>query len=118
MKKTQNSEPNQNLEQLFTPNSEGLFFYCKVTPKASQNKIGKIMRVEKTSKDSHDRFMIKIYVRTAPEDGKANQAVIDLLAKEWHLKKSQIVIKQGFTEPFKKIQILGEADLLLEHFKK
>ena len=51
--------------------------------------------------------MLKIKVAAPPEKGKANQAVISLLAEVLGIKKTAIEITGGQTHPVKKIQIHG-----------
>jgi len=56
----------------------------RVTPKASSNRI----KIE-------DDGTIRVYVTTAPEDGKANKKVIELLSKELKIAKSRFTIVKG-----------------------
>ena len=44
-----------------------------------------------------------------PEDGKANAALIRLLAKEWRLAKSSLEIIQGATDRRKTLLISGDG---------
>lgn len=67
----------------------------RVTPKASSNRI-------KVEEDG----TIRVYVTTAPEDGKANKKVIELLAKEYGIAKSRISIIKGETSRNKTVAIL------------
>lgn len=70
------------------PPCAGEAFYVRVTPKASRNALGSI-RLE-------DRELrVQVYVTTAPEDGKANAAVLKLLAKEMGVAKSSLVLVHG-----------------------
>lgn len=48
---------------------------------------------------------IKVYVRTAPENGKANKAVIELLAEYFKVAKKDVRIIKGFKSPLKTIEI-------------
>jgi hypothetical protein len=48
---------------------------------------------------------LKVAVTQAPEKGKANQAIIELLADSLGLKKSQIELLAGETSPQKKFLI-------------
>lgn len=66
----------------------------KVTPKASKNKIGKIQ-------DGH----LKIYVTAAPEKGRANYAVINLLAEALNIPGYDIEITSGKTSRTKELTI-------------
>jgi uncharacterized protein len=50
---------------------------------------------------------LHVSVTQAPEKGKANQAVISLVAKELGLRKSQLEIVAGHTAPQKRILIRG-----------
>ena len=49
--------------------------------------------------------MLKVKVAAAPEKGKANDCLIDFLAKLTGIKKQQIVIESGHTSPVKLIRI-------------
>lgn len=69
-------------------------YTIRVTPKASSNRI-------KTEDDGS----IRVYVTTAPEDGKANKKVIEVLAKELKIAKSRIAIIKGETSRDKTIVI-------------
>ena len=51
-----------------------------------------------------DEF-IKIKVNTPPVDGKANEAVIKLIADKLHVPKSSVTIIRGLTSKHKTIEI-------------
>ncbi len=61
-----------------------LRLYIKVIPRSQKNKIEKISAEE-----------YKIWVTAPPEKGKANQAVIEVLADYFQKSKSRIQIKAG-----------------------
>ena len=66
---------------------------------------------------------LKVAVHAAPEKGKANTAIIQVLAEELGLKRSQIYLVSGETSPKKTVLIEGislEAlqALIEEHFSK
>lgn len=73
-------------------------FAIRVTPKAAADRI----KIE-TQEDG--QFLIRVYITTVPEDGKANKAVIGLLAKELGIAKSKLKIIRGLTGKDKIIQI-------------
>lgn len=75
----------------FKQQADGIYLYIKVTPKASQNKIGKVITGE-------DGNQLKIYVTSVPEDGKANIAIIELLSANLGVAKSLIAIIKGHTQ--------------------
>ena len=59
----------------------------KVFPKSKQNKVEPVATLFGTS--------FKVYTNAPPEDGKANAAVIALLAKYFKTAKSNIAIIKG-----------------------
>ena len=67
---------------------------AKIIPNAKKNTIKK------------DGDILKIYVTTPPEDGRANKALIDFLAKEYKVSKSKIRIVKGEKSRNKIIEIL------------
>jgi uncharacterized protein (TIGR00251 family) len=52
--------------------------------------------------------VIKAYVKAAPEKGKANKALIGLVAKEYGVKKSRVVILTGETGRNKVLEVLKD----------
>lgn len=50
---------------------------------------------------------VKVRIRSAPVDGKANKELIETLADAFHLPKSRVVFKSGETSKTKRIQLLG-----------
>lgn len=56
--------------------------------------------------------VLKATVTAPPEDGKANQAVIDLLAEAWRLPRSAFSVTRGATGRAKVLSISGEPALL------
>lgn len=67
----------------------------RVQPKASSNRI--------TVVDGR----IKVYVTAAPEKGRANKAVVEVLARELGVPKSVVSIKSGERSRTKLIEVEG-----------
>jgi uncharacterized protein (TIGR00251 family) len=62
--------------------------------------------------------MVKIKVTAPPEKGKANQCLVEFLAKKLGVKKNAISIIAGQTNPVKQVQVLGvSTDSLKEKLK-
>ena len=80
----------------------------KVTPKASAD------RIQGWAEDEAGQKLLKIAVTAVPEDGKANKAVIALLAKRLKLPKSAIEIVSGATDRRKTLLIDGDDALLAQ----
>lgn len=73
-----------------------------LTPKASKNAI------IGWTKNAHGDDVLKACVTAIADKGKANKALIALLAKEWKIPKSSIIIVRGKTERIKTIEIPAE----------
>lgn len=76
----------------------GTVLKLRVTPKASRSRI--VPEIE-----ADGGLLLRVYVTVVPEDGKANQAVIALLAKELGVAKSRLTITHGLTDKHKTIRI-------------
>lgn len=60
--------------------------------------------------------MVKIKISAPPEKGKANQSLIEFLAKHLGVKKNEIEIIAGSANPVKKVKILNiSAEKVLKH---
>lgn len=74
-----------------------------VAPKASRD------RIEGVRPEADGGAVLRVSVTVAPEDGKANAAVVKLLAKAWRLPKSAFSIRVGATARRKVLFIAGDA---------
>lgn len=83
------------------PDTETVTINIKLTPKGSKNAI------QGWANDVDGNPVLKVMVTTPPEKGKANKALIALLAKEWSIAKSQITITSGETSRNKVVKISG-----------
>ena len=71
-------------------------FQVRVTPRARQNK------VQRQSDGS-----LKVYVTAPPEDGRANEAVVEAIAEWLGVKRRQIQIVTGTTSRHKVVRLTG-----------
>lgn len=78
------------MDPLFDPDNLPDVLQVRVTPKAKAARI-----VKETAEDGGTLY--KVYVTVVPEDGKANMAVIALLAKAMGVPKSSLAITRGLT---------------------
>jgi uncharacterized protein len=62
--------------------------------------------------------MLKALVTAPPEDGKANDAVVALLAGEWRVPKSVCAVIKGATSRQKTVAIEGDGALLTNRIKE
>jgi uncharacterized protein (TIGR00251 family) len=91
---------------VISKNAHGLSFKVKLTPNAAKNALVRI------DKDAEGNTHLKASVTTVPEKGKANAALLKLLAKKLDLPKSTIRLISGDTSRLKTIQLSGNADEL------
>jgi uncharacterized protein (TIGR00251 family) len=78
----------------------------RLTPKGGRDAI------EGWWSDSDGRAALKARVAAPPEDGKANAALIVLLARAMDVKKSQVRIASGASSRLKTIEIDGNERVL------
>ena len=64
--------------------------------------------------DADGKIRLKINVTTVAEDGKANKAVLALLAKTWRVPKSSLTLIAGETNRLKTVLIAGDGTVLLQ----
>jgi uncharacterized protein (TIGR00251 family) len=83
---------------------DGIVLSIRVQPGARKNSINGV----------HDGAL-KVSVQAAPEDGKANDAIMELLKKSLGIKKNQIQMLSGQTSRNKKILI---RELKLEELEQ
>ena len=79
----------------------GVELFVRATPKAAHERISDIIQ------DANERCYLKIYVTATPEDGKANEAIINLLAKTFKLPKTCITLTSGATHHLKCFELEG-----------
>jgi uncharacterized protein (TIGR00251 family) len=81
--------------------------FVRLTPKSS------VERIDGWDVDDKGRRFLKIRVRAAPIEGRANEALIAFLAKTLKLPKSRFTLVTGDTARLKQIEIEGleEAEL-------
>lgn len=83
-----------------------LRFRVRLTPKGGRDQI------EGWWTDSAGQSALKARVAAPPEDGKANTALINLLARALEVKKADVRIASGAASRLKTIEIEGDEKLL------
>jgi uncharacterized protein YggU (UPF0235/DUF167 family) len=79
----------------------------RLTPRASANRLAGLVG------EADGGVALKVMVTAAAEQGKANDALIALLARAWHLAKSDISIVAGAGDRRKTVHVAGAAAQLL-----
>ena len=85
---------------------DGLSLAVRVTPKASRT------RVTGLARDADGASLLTVAVTAPPEDGKANAALIKLLAKAWRLPKAAVTVTAGAASRRKTLRIAGDPGRL------
>ena len=91
----------------FKLHPSGLTVMIRLTPNARKTGFDGLMAV------AHGKTALKVAVNVAPEDGKANKALIDFLAKSWKLPKASFSLLSGQTSRFKTILVAGDRPALM-----
>jgi uncharacterized protein YggU (UPF0235/DUF167 family) len=89
--------------RLISLRGNSLTFQVRLTPKGGRDAI------EGWSQGADGRSYLKARVRVAPEDGKANAALLALLAKELDIAKSAFALVSGETSRLKTIAVTGDT---------
>ena len=85
------------------PAPTGVFLAVRLTPKGGRDAIDGVEIM------SDGKPVLKARVRAVPEDGKANAALIDLIAKSLRLPRSAITLAAGQTSRIKTLEIAGDG---------
>ena len=88
------------------PVAEGVRVALKVTPKAAR------AGVTGVATDAAGHAVLKVRVTAPPEGGKANAALLKLLARTWRLPESSLSLAAGKTGRTKTVLIAGDPDEL------
>jgi uncharacterized protein (TIGR00251 family) len=86
--------------------SDGVHLTIKVTPQATRSAVRGI------EVDAQGRSYLAVRVTEAPDAGKANAALIRLLAQRWRLAPSDLRLVRGANARRKVLHVRGPADQL------
>lgn len=87
----------------FEPHPYGVVIRIKARPGARRNAFAGL----------HDGAL-RVDVTAAPEKGKANEAIVSLLAKQFQLSKSQVELISSPANPQKKFLLTGVDEALVD----
>ena len=91
---------------LVTVEKDAVVLAVKASPKSSRDAIGGILETPQGP-------ALKVFVTAAPDRGKANAAVIELIAEAFHVPKSAVTVIAGATDRSKLLRIAGDPGALL-----
>jgi uncharacterized protein (TIGR00251 family) len=86
---------------------DGVVVAIRVAPRACRS------AVEGVTVDGQGKRWLRVSVTEAPADGRANAALIRLLAKRWKLPKSALTIRAGTASRTKTLHVAGNTQAIL-----
>jgi uncharacterized protein len=90
-----------------TAKTDGVVLHVRLTPKSSAARIAGV-------EDHGGKPVLKAYVTTPPEDGKANAALVALIADWLGVPKSLVAMAAGQKSRLKSVAVSGDAAKLME----
>ncbi|WAP70789.1 DUF167 domain-containing protein [Jiella pelagia] len=87
----------------FRAEGEAVLLFVRVTPRSSRDAI------EGVTVDAAGEARLAVRLRAVPEDGKANKALVALIAKSWKIPKSAIEVVSGLTMRQKTLRIAHDS---------
>ena len=88
--------------------ADGLALVVRLTPKGGRDAIDGVETM------SDGKAVLKARVRAVPEDGKANAALVEMLAKALRISRSAVTVAAGQTSRVKTLEIAGDPAALAE----
>jgi uncharacterized protein len=86
---------------------DGLRVAIRLSPRAKADRLLAVAAAE-------GRRVIKVTVTAPPENGRANKAMLRLLARVWHLRRHDLSIFAGGANRNKVVRIAGDPEELIE----
>ena len=83
--------------------------YCQDTPEGAIVNVKAVPRSSKAGLDGLLGDAVKVRVRIAPVDGKANKELVAVLADAFGLPKASVAFKSGETSKTKRLLLRGVA---------
>ena len=90
----------------FTETAEGVIVNVRAQPRSSRAGIDGLFGAD----------ALKVRIRSAPVDGKANKELIEVLADAFGLPKSAVVFKGGETSKTKRLLLRGVTAAQMKQF--
>jgi hypothetical protein len=92
-----------------SPAHDGVRVAIRLTPRAKADRVIAIAAA------AGGQRVLKASVTEPPENGRANEALLRLLAHAWQLRRRNLAIVAGAASRQKTVHIVGDPRYLLEH---
>jgi uncharacterized protein len=89
-----------------TPARDGLRLAIRLTPRA---KADRVLGVAATAEGKR---VVRVSVTAPPEDGRANEALLQLLARVWRMPSRDLAIVAGEASRYKTVRVAGDPQQL------
>jgi len=89
--------------------ADGVRLAVRLTPKASAE------RIVGLADEADGGVVLKVAVTAAPENGKANAALLKLLARVFHLPARDFAVLRGVSDRRKVVAVSGAPGALMAH---
>lgn len=86
--------------------------WVRLTPKGGRDALDGLETL------SDGRMVLKARVRAAPEDGRANEALVELIASKLQTPRRSVSIVSGHTGRQKKLLVAGDPARLIQALEK
>jgi|TARA_B100000315_G_C14026139_1_gene341068 hypothetical protein len=96
----------------FRANGQGVAIAVCLRPGASANRIDGIQSM------ADGKACLSVRVTAVPEKGKANQAMIKILAKAWHVPRGNLAVIAGARKRHKTLLLQGEPSAHMRMLKQ
>ena len=100
------------IQSILRRSDDHIDLFVRVTPNGSRDEITGIVDC------GEGEYRLALKVCAVPEKGKANKAVIKLLAKRLQVPKSSITVTGGAATRQKTLRIMGDADGIVSALEK
>jgi len=100
-----------NLEEPWRATPTGVVVACRLTPKGGRDAIDGVARL------ADGASVLLVRVRSAPEDGRANDALCALLAKALDAPLSRVRLASGARSRLKQVAVSGDPEALIARLR-
>ncbi len=98
-------------DEPWRPTPEGVVVTCRLTPKGARDAIDGVARL------SDGTSVLLARVRSAPEDGRANEALCALLAAKLDAPVSRVRLAAGVKNRLKLVAVGGDPEALIARLR-
>ena len=91
--------------------SEGVVVACRLNPKSGRDAIDGVARL------SNGTIVLTARVRSAPQNGEANEALCALLARKLGTPTSRVRLLTGAKSRLKQVAVSGDPEALIERLE-